>query len=262
MPTWDTEGTFSTDTSWDTVGNWSSGEPGAGEHALLRDLINAVAGSDQSANDLGTVWIDNTCAKKVGSDGAPVELASNLVVVEGIEERHIKAAGNGIDYLVVNMNDPGQLVVVHPSTSNNLLGVLLCIQGRVRVAAESGRITRGVVGPNARLEVVDGAGGFDEIVNDGGTVESEELITKLYNNAGTTTQVFGSGASVTNAYCKRGSVFNYDMSGTIAYLDAKPGAILDFARTKVNKTVTASLVDRAVVRGGAHLSMTPLFGDT
>ncbi len=244
-------------TTYLTDGNWTANMPTAGENALVPAATNAIAGADQSAIDLGSFWVDRTFTKTIGDSGSPLIQAANLCVLQGTGDRFIKAGGAGIDYVVVDMNDPSQRVVLHPNTTA-LMDNVTGIQGNITIAGEAGLIGRvDMMGGNAQLDVSSGAGGITTLVNGGSEIVSRELITSLYNRRGIVTQVLGAGDTITNAYLAGGSTLNFDHAGTITLVIAEAGAILDLNRTRHNKTITTLIAHPdAIIRKGTHVTIT------
>ena len=258
MATWQEVWNGSVSTTYLTDGNWTLNMPTAGENALVPAAGNAIAGADQSAIDLASFWVDRSFTKTIGSSGSPLIQATNLCVLQGTGDRFIKAGGAGIDYVVVDMNDPGQRVVLHPNTTA-LMDNVTARRGNITIAGEAGLIGRvDVLSANAKLDISSGAGGITTLVNGGAEIVSRELITSLYNRrGGVVTQVFGSGDTVTNAYLAGDSTFNFDHEGTIVLVIAEAGAILDMNRTGHNKTSTTLIADPdAIIRKGSHVTIT------
>ena len=258
MPTYDTIGRFATDTSWDTAGNWTSGEPIAGEDALLTEIGNAIVGSDQSGADLASVYIDNTCLRQIGTLAVPVTLASNLVDVRGTTDRFIKAGGAGIDHVYVRMNSPEQKVFLFPSATNGLLTNVYVDVGYVTIVAETGNVTLAMVGPQGTLEIAAASGGVVTVVN-AGRVIGRELITTLYNVGGTVDQERDATDTLTTVR-SMGGTLNFDYAGTIGTLQALGGRV-NFNDNAENKTVNTAIIGgTAVIDAGPHVAITPLVG--
>jgi len=262
--TWDCIAQFGTSGAWATASNWpTGGVPLATEHALLSSLSQAITGSDESAADLGTVWFDKACAHEVGSSSTPLILAVNRLVVEGTGRKYLKAGGAGIDYMVLNLNDSSQYVLVSPNTTA-LLTNLHLIRANAELAAEAGVIAYGRIEPGQSLRVPTGAGGFTALDN-AGNVLSKALCTTLWNKqGGTYTQEYGAGATVVTAHCDGGSTFYFDHAGAITLLTAASGSVVDFNRNSQNKTVANCVLSPgATIKAGPHVAFTnpPIYGE-
>ncbi len=246
--TWDATWTGVSSTTYATAGNWTGGVPLAGEAALVPAASNAIAGADQSAADLAVFKIDRSFQKDIGSSGSPLFLASNLVICQGVGARYLKAAGNGIDYLVVDMDNSSALVTIHPNTTAKLTNLIL-MQGTVTLAGEAGVVALcHIMSPNVRLDVASGAGGFTTLINGGAEVISRELVTNLRNGpGGRFTQLNGAGATVTNMYLETGSQTFFDHEGTIALVNAQPRAELNLIRNGRNKTITTLIAHKSAI---------------
>lgn len=259
--TWNTQWTGSTDTDFGTAGNWADASiPAASDNLLVTASNRDIAGSDESAVDLSTLWFDRRCVRPAGSAGSPLILAANNVVLEGRGTKVIKAGGAGIDYLTVNMEDQSELVLVHPAATN-LLTNLFAWRGTVQLQAEAGVITLGRIGRNARFKSEIGAGGFTQLIVDGAQVVSNALITTLHLREGSNlTHENGASATITNAHVASGATLNFDYPGTITLLTAGPGAIVDLNRTGDNKTITTAVLHPdAIIRAGVHVTISNLY---
>ncbi len=238
MPSFDSVWTGAVDGDWGTAGNWTGAVPLAGERALIADNTTAIDGSDQSAADLALVVVDEAYDKTIGSDGSPIILASNRVVLRGSGAVFIKADGAGIDDLVIDC--PTNQIAVNVDANLTDLTNLHILRGNVTINGAAGTIAlvkvkyRSNRDSDVILTVSSGITAITTLEQDGGRVTSSGAITTARLRGGRLVQ---GTATITTIDADGGAHVEFNFGGTIAtaYIGR---ATLDLLRSPDAKTIT------------------------
>lgn len=238
MAVFDSVWTGAVDGVWGTAGNWTGGVPLAGERVLIADNTTAIAGSDQSAADLDVVVVDEAYDKTIGSDGSPIILAANRVVLRGSGAVFIKADGAGIDDLVIDC--PTNQIAVNVDSNLTDLTNLHIIRADVTIKGSAGTILlvkvkyRNNRDSDAILTISSGITGITTLEQDGGRITSAGAITTARLRGGRLVQ---GTATITTIDADGGAHIEFNFGGIIAtaYIAR---ATLDMLQSPDAKTIT------------------------
>jgi len=227
-----------TDTSWDTAGNWSSsGEPAASDSVYFNQDgtgTSGVAGSDQSGNTLARLDILKTYLYAFGSNGTPLKCAASIV---NIGDLGGAGSANGSGRINLDLHTVATTVTVYDTGSSSTdTGKLPCrIKGTnasnvITVKGGSVGIATDSPSDTAQFPTMNVTGGA--LYSASGTTWTTANITAgtlTTNSAGTTVNQSG-GTWVHNSgnlgtVNSEGGVATINGSGTITTLNAKGGTV-------------------------------------
>jgi hypothetical protein len=256
-----------TDTSWDTAGNWSpANEPSTSGDSVTMDgrAVKAIAGSDQSGTTLDRLDHYASMQYAVGSAGTMLQVSATacnigLPTPDGSNKTPGEVAINfGSNQATVNVyttatTGTSQLppVLFRGTHANNSMtvhgttGAAIVGAGLDTPAVAYTIETVNVIGNRAQLNL--GSGGTLTTINQwNGTINLQAAATTI-NGHGGTLNISGAGAITTlNA---NGGTVNDAGTGTITNLNVGDKGVVDFSGSTAAVTVT-----NCTVAGGGRIN--------
>jgi hypothetical protein len=246
-----------TNAAYTTSGNWEGGSaPTAGDDVFFRfDTTLALAGSDQSATELGDIEVMTSCVGNAGSENAYLQLdqaTSAKTVYAGLGVWYLDLGTSGCSEVRVDQTGTSRSggSALYLRNNTNAITLVTVNSGSVRLTGAN--ITTLVVRAGATVVIEEGST-ITTIFNDGGTiVDYGAAVTTWNQRLGTTTR-YGTDAASVNMY---GGVFYNDSTGTLTAVCY--GGILDAARDNRAKSVTLTINGGTAIVG-PNVTLTKTF---
>lgn len=239
------------DGNWDTVANWGGTKPVDGDTAIFPEgvSIGVNAGLDQGGVDLALMYIHPRFTGSIGSSGSPLFIAGNLILHEGPGALYIESDAGGvtdkIDELRINCTnastiveigsnaaDAGDVVKIVVDRGNVTIKTNISLDAAARI--ECGH--KGNVDGDVALAIAAGAGTLATLVQRGGHIMSDDIITALYKSAGMLIQ---DTAKITTGDIFGGVLeYNHRVVGGDAIALRMHGGTLDLTQTADEKTIS------------------------
>ncbi len=227
---------------WGDDANWSLVEPVSNQTAIIdAGTVNVSAGLDNTAVDLDLLWISPGYSGDIGSSGGRLIIAADLIVHLGSGELWLYAednsAGLSIDRVVVCAANPSTIVNIDGDAGAldhvQVLRGSVTLPERPNTLLEVGYKTNRASDANVTLPA--SAGTTAEVMQDGGTLTSDDVITLFNFYGGRCTH--GTGAITTLNAMGPGAIV-YNSTSTLVTARVGNGATLDLMQNHEQKTIT------------------------
>lgn len=239
------------DGDWDNVANWGGTKPVSNDVAIFPEAQSGsvTTGLDQGTVDLDLLYIHPGYTGSIGLTGSPLHISADLVIHEGpgplFIESDANAVANKIDELRINCANPATIVEIgsNPADAGDVVKII-ANRGNVTVKANisldaAARIECGHMGnvdSDLNLSIIAGAGTLATMLQSGGRVTSDDIITLLHKSAGMLIQ--DTAAIITAEHYGGSTWYNDRAVGGDGITYRLRGGTLDLMRTGDEKTLS------------------------
>ncbi len=229
---------------WGDNANWSGSEPVSTDTAIIdAGSVTVNAGLGNTAVDLALLWISPGYTGNIGSSGGRLEIAADLIVHLGSGELWLKCADNSaglsVDRMVICTANPS--TVVNVSGDAGALDHVQVLRGTVTMSERPNTLLevgyKTSKGSDANVTVAAGAGVTADVIQNGGTLTTNDEITTMNFFGGRWTHATATDTlTEVNLLAPGNCVFN--ANATITTCRVGNGATLDLMQSQHVKTIT------------------------
>lgn len=237
------------DGNWATANTWSpANEPVDDDVVVIpsNTTVAITAGLDNGGVKLDGLIVAKGSVVKVGTTGAPLKIAADVVHYQGREEfnyEHAQNAGAALDTdLVIIEPSLASATVQLSSEESDALGMpdVLINGGDVTILANMGTMTRlEVTARTQKVTIQPDAGTLTDLLGGGSFIEAHNVITNAHLTNGC--QLTKETTAIVNAFIEGGANLFYNDDGTITLVHARSGGTFDLLNVGKEVTITTGI---------------------